>query len=163
MTFTKSQAVIFRKFIGISLIALSLPGFTSLCLKEFPLALFGEHCTGVVRKVEVIQTSTTSKWRNGRAESRAGLTTIMHMAFATKNGTLIENRNTATFHTAAKVGDEHPMVYLPWRPENAKIHSAKQLWLPMITGVIFSVICFFLGKRCLRNQPFFPTPNGSKA
>jgi hypothetical protein len=163
MTFTNSQAVIFRKFIGLILIGLAILGATALCMKEIPLALFGEHTNGIVKKVEVIQTSTSSKWRNGRLESRGGSTTIMHMTHQTKDGQTIESKHTATFHTEAKVGDEHPLVYLPWRPENVKIYSAKQLWLPMTVGVIFISVCLFLGRRCLSSKPFFPTPKSFNA
>jgi hypothetical protein len=150
MTFTKPQAVIFRKLLGLGLVALGLLGATSLCMKEIPLALFGERSTGTVKKVEVIQTSTATKWEsNGsgskRAVSRGGYTTIMHMAFTTKEGKPLEIKTTATFNTEAKVGDQHPMIYLRSKPETAKIYSAKQLWLPMIVGIIFSSVCLILG------------------
>ena len=154
---TRRQTV-FRITMGLGLMALAVLGTTSLCLKEIPLALFGKPATGTVRKVEVIQTSTSSTWRNGRSEGRGGSTTLMHIVFNTQEGTPVESRHTATFHTEARVGDEHPMIYLPWRPGNAKIFSAKQLWLPMTVGVIFSSVCGFLGQRCLRNKRIFPVP-----
>jgi hypothetical protein len=157
------QQTIFRRTIGICLIALALLGITSLSLKEIPLACFGERATGFVKQVEVIQTSTASKWRYGQAESRGGSTTIMHLVHTTKEGKLIESKHTATFHTEANVGDEHPLIYLPWHPERATIYSARQLWLPMIVGVIFSAFCLFLGLRCLSRKPFFPTPKGFHA
>ena len=152
------QQSIFRKAIGMGLISLSLVGICSLSLKEIPLALFGEHTTGVVKQVEVIQTSTASKRRYGRTESRSGHTTIMHLTFNTKEGKPMQSKSTATFHTEAKVGHTHPMIYLPSHPERAQIYSAKQLWLPMTVGVIFSTVTLLLGLRCLRDQPFFPSP-----
>ena len=152
------QQSIFRRIIGACLIALALVGITALCLKELPLAFFGEHAIGLVEQVEVIQTSTTSKWRHGRAESRGGSTTILHLVHKTKEGKPIQSKHTATFHTEAKAGDEHPLVYLPWHPDRAMIYSARQLWLPLTTGVIFSAICLFLGLRCFSQKPFFPTP-----
>lgn len=149
MTFTPSQALVFRKLVGLGLIALALLGATSLCMKEVPLALFGERSPGIVKKVEVIQTSTTSKWeKHGtgtRAVSRGGQSTIMHIVFTTKEGKPIEGKHTATFNTEAKVGDEHPMIYLPSHPETAKIYSARQLWLPMVVGFVFAAVCLFLG------------------
>jgi hypothetical protein len=158
MTFTKPQAVIFRKLLGLGLIALALLGATSLSMKEIPLALFGEHSTGIVKKVEVIQTSTASKWEKKgfgpkQAVSRGGYTTLMHMAFTTKDGKPIEIKTTATFNTEAKVGDEHPMIYLASKPETAKIYSAKQLWLPMCVGTVFTCVCFFIGLLLFRYRP----------
>ncbi len=154
------QQTIFRRIIGTCLIALALVGITALCLKEIPLAFLGEHATGFVKQVEVIQTSTASKWRYGQPESRSGSTTIMHLVHTTKEGKPIESKHTATFHTEAKVGDEHELIYLPWHPQRAMIYSAKQLWLPMTTGVIFSSLCLLLGLRCFGPKPFFPTPKG---
>lgn len=155
MRFNASQAVIFRKLLGLGLLALALLGATSLCRKEIPLALFGEHAIGMVKKVEVIQTSTASKWeRNGfgsqKAVSRGGESTLMSISFTTKEGKPVDIRTTATFHTEAKVGDTHAMVYLPSNPENAKIYSAKQLWLPMSVGFVFVGVCSYLGMRLLR-------------
>ena len=156
--FNASQAAIFRKLLGLGLHALALLGATSLFIKEVPLALFGEHTTGTVKKVEVIQTSTASKWvRSGsgrqRAESRGGYSTLMYIDFSTNAGKAVQIITTATFHTEAKVGDTHPMVYLPSHPENAKIYSAKQLWLPMCVGFSFVGVCSFLGLRLLRRKP----------
>ncbi len=161
MTFTKSQAIVFKKLIGIGLIALALLGATSLCMKEIPLALLGEHSTGIVKKVEKITTSTASKWEQKgfgpkQAVSRGGELTFMYLDFTTKKGETLQVKTLATFHTEAKVGDEHPMVYLPSHPENAKIYSAKQLWLPMCVGFLFVSVCLFLGLRCMSSKPFFP-------
>lgn len=33
------------------------------------------------------------------------------------------------------------MIYLPSHPEKAKIYSARQLWLPMSIGTIFTAVC----------------------
>jgi hypothetical protein len=163
MTFTKSQAAVFRKLLGLGLLALALLGATSLCMKEIPLAIFGERSTGIVRKVEVIQTSTTTKWeKNGsgssRAVSRGSQTTFMHIAFTTKDGRSLEIKTIATFNTEAKVGDEHPMIYLSSHPEIAKIYSAKQLWLPMCVGFVFVSVCTFLGLYLVR-RPYIPVEN----
>lgn len=157
MTFTKSQALIFRKLIGLGLIALSLLGATSLLRKEIPLAFFGERTTGTVKKVEVIQTSTASKWEKKgfgqkQAVSRSSDSTFMHIGFTTKEGKPMEVKTLATFNTEAKVGDEHPMIYLPSNPEKAKIFSAKQLWLPMCVGFIFCTFCSFLGIFLVRGS-----------
>ena len=156
MTFNESQAAIFRKLLGVALLALALLGATSLSMKEIPLALFGEYANGIVRKVEIIQTSTASKWVGSgsgkRAESRGGQITLMHIRFTTRTGAAVEIKTTATFRTEAKVGDTHPMLYLASNPENAKIYSAKQLWLPMCVGFVFVAICSFLGMRLLRSK-----------
>ncbi|MCB1208131.1 MAG: hypothetical protein KDK97_02330 [Verrucomicrobiales bacterium] len=157
MTFTKSQALVFRKILGIGLLALALLGAVSLAMKDVPLALFGVHTTGIVKKVEVIQTSTSSKWeRDGfgpkKAVSRSSHTTLMHMGFTTKEGREMLVKTTATFNTEAKVGDEHPMIYLSSKPETAKIYSAKQLWLPMGIGFIFVMVCGTIGFFFLKNS-----------
>jgi hypothetical protein len=157
MTFNKSQATILRKLFGLGLLALALLGATSLCMKEIPLALFGERATGTVTKVEVIQTSTNTKWeKNGfgpeKAVSRGSYSTIMSLDFTTKDGSPVDVKTTATFHTEAKVGDTLPMVYLPSNPGNAKIYSAKQLWLPMCVGFVFTGVCSYLGMRLVRRK-----------
>ena len=56
-----------KRTIGFVLLALGITGVISLCMKEFPLALFGERSTGVVKRVEKVTTSTGSegKIRNG--------------------------------------------------------------------------------------------------
>lgn len=140
----------FRRVLGAGLIALGLLGAVSLLMKEIPLALFGERSTGIVKKVEKITTSTSSKWvQSGtgakQANSRGGESTFMHIAFLTKAGQPIEIKTLATFNTKAKVGDKHLMLYLPSKPENAKIYSAKQLWLPLCVGLIFTSVCSVLG------------------
>jgi hypothetical protein len=157
MTFNASQAATFRKLLGLGLLALALLGATSLCTKEIPLAIFGERSIGTVKKVEIIATSTESKWeRKGfgpkQAVSRGGDSTFMDIGFTTKDGKLLEVKTLATFHTEAKVGDTHPMIYLPSKPGTAKIYSAKQLWLPMCVGTVFTVVCLFLGMRIVRRK-----------
>ncbi|MES2569020.1 MAG: DUF3592 domain-containing protein [Verrucomicrobiota bacterium] len=143
----------FRITIGVVLVALGLLGATSLATKEIPLALFGEHSTGLVRKVETITSSSGSKRNlNGKSESRSSTSYIMHLAFTTKDGKPTEFKTTATFRTEARVGDEHPIVYLPFKPERAKIYSAKQLWLPMCVGFVFTGVCLFFGLRFVRRR-----------
>lgn len=157
MIATPKQAAIFWKIVGCSLIALGLLGSTSLVLKEYRLALCGEHATGVVTKVETITTSTSSKWitRGGQkiAIPRGGDLTFMQIAFTTQAGKQMEVETLATFHTEAAVGASHPLIYLPSKPELAKIYSAKQLWLPMIVGTLFSIGCLWLGVWRVMRQP----------
>lgn len=157
MTSNDAKRAMFLKVLGIGLLALALLGATSLCMKEIPLALFGERATGIVKKVEVIQTSTASKWENKgtssqRVVSRSSESTFMHISFTTKDGKPVAIKTLATFNTEAKVGDTHPMIYLPSKPENAKIYSAKQLWLPMCVGFVFVSVCSFLGMRFVRTK-----------
>jgi hypothetical protein len=90
--------------------------------------------------------------------NRGSELTFMQIAFNTKEGKPMQIETLATFNTPAKVGDEHPLVYLAAHPENARIYSAKQLWLPMCVGFVFVAVCAFLGLRCLSSKPFFPTP-----
>ena len=162
MKTNNTHAMIFKKIICISLIALALLGATSLCMKEVPLALFGERAFGIVKSVEKITTSTKSKWemrgwsQTKQAVNRGSELTFMHIGFTTKNGKATEVKTLATFNTKAKVGDEHPMIYLPSKPETAKIYSAKQLWLPMCVGFVFVTVCLLIGWRCMSHKPFFP-------
>jgi hypothetical protein len=152
----------FKKLIGFGLIALALLGATSLGMKEIPLALFGERALGTVKKVEEITTSSDTKWEKRgfdgkkRAVNRSSDLTFMYVDFTTKEGKPMEVKTLATFHTEAKVGDTHPMIYLPWSPERAKIYSAKQLWLPMIVGLGFVTVTLLVGVRCLSRGSFFP-------
>jgi hypothetical protein len=145
----------FRVAIGIFLSALGLLGASSLATKELPLALFGQRATGNVTQVEVIQTSTKTKWEKKgfgpkHAVSRGSDTTLIHLSFTTQDGKPVNIKTTATFHTEAKVGDIHPIIYMASHPENAKIYSAKQLWLPMTVGITFSTISLLLGLLFIR-------------
>lgn len=154
------QRTIFKRIIGVVLIVLGIIGSVSLCLKEFPLALFGEHSFGIVKKVEKITTSNGSSGiiRNGvRVGKKSGSElTFMHIDFTTKGGKAMQVKTLATFNTEAKEGDQHPMIYLPSKPETAKIYSAKQLWLPMGVGIVFVSVCLALGLRCMSQKSFFP-------
>ena len=143
-----------RRAIGIVLLALALVGVTSLIMKEYRLALFGERATGVVNRVEKITTSSGSSGTI-KGGQRVGVRhgselTFMYIDFTTKEGRALQVKTLATFNTEAKAGDSHPMIYLPTKPETAKIYSARQLWLPLCVGSVFSVVCFFGGLLLLR-------------
>lgn len=158
MNSSQTQVTLFRRFIGLALLGLALLGATSLAMKEIPLALFGVHTTGTVKKVEVIQTSSSSQWVrvNGsskKAIKRGGDSTFLHIDFTTQTGEPHQIETLATFNTVAKVGDQHPMVYLPSHPERAKIYSAKQLWLPLCVGSVFTLVCLLLGIFLIRSRP----------
>ena len=156
----------FKRFIGFALLTLGVLGATSLSMKEIPLALFGQRSTGIVNKVEKITTSSGSadEMRNGRRVGKkyGSDLTFMHIDFTTKDGKPVQVKTLATFHTEAKAGDVHPMIYMPSRPENAKIYSAKQLWLPMCVGFIFSGTCLFLGMRFTRRPPLVHGASASR-
>jgi hypothetical protein len=160
MKAANTQAIIFKKIIGIISLALAITGAVSLTMKEIPLALFGERSTGVVKKVEKITTSSGSNGqiRNGvRVGKKYGSElTFLYLDFTTKAGKAMEVKTLATFNTEAKVGDTHPMIYLSSKPETAKIYSAKQLWLPMCAGFVFVTVCLLIGLRCMSRKPFFP-------
>lgn len=145
-----------RRSIGIALLALSLVGAISLTMKEYPLALFGERSTGIVTKVEKITVSSGSNGyiKNGQHKGikYGSEQTYMDLDFTTKEGRPMQVKTLATFHTEAKAGDQHPMIYLPWKPETAKIYSAKQLWMPMCVGTIFTIVCLWGGLRLLRQK-----------
>ena len=145
-----------KRTIGIVLLALALTGVISLSLKEYRLALFGERSQGVVSRVEKVTTSNGSdgRYRNGwRTGVKHGSElTFMYMDFTTPDGQARHVKTLATFHTAAAVGDSHPMIYLPAQPETAKIYSARQLWLPMTVGTLFSIGCSWGGLRLLRRR-----------
>lgn len=134
----------FKSIIGIALLAVGSIGVVSLCTKELPLALLGQHSIGRVKRVEIVRSSTGSAgtFRNGtRVGKKLGSNlTYMHLAFTTQDGRAMEVKTLATFNTEAKEGDEHPLIYLPSKPETAKIYSAKQLWLPMGVGIVFSTL-----------------------
>lgn len=152
MSFENEQrASPLRRPIACVLLALSLLGFGSLVMKEYRLALFGVKAVGVVTAVEVIQTSSASKWdRSGKRSSRSSESTFMTLQFTTPEGQSLSVKTLATFHTVARVGDQHPMIYLPSKPDNAKIYSAKQLWLPMLIGTLFSSACLLGGLALFR-------------
>lgn len=145
-----------KRTIGFILLALALTGVISLSVKEYPLALFGERSEGVVSKVEQVTTSSGSEgyYRNGKRHGfkRGSDLTFMYIDFTTSDGQARQVKTLATFHTAAAVGDTHPMIYLPAQPETAKIYSARQLWLPMTVGTVFSIGCSWGGLRLLRRR-----------
>lgn len=145
-----------KRIIGILLLALALTGVVSLSMKEYRLALTGERTTGVVTKVEKITTSTGSDgyYRNGRLKGHkhGSELTFLYIDFTTRDGEARNVKTLATFHTPENAGDVHPMIYLPSQPENAKICSARQLWLPMTVGTVFSIACGWGGLRLLRRR-----------
>ncbi|HEX2748683.1 MAG TPA: hypothetical protein VHM91_11835 [Verrucomicrobiales bacterium] len=51
----------------------------------------------------------------------------MYIDFATPDGESRQIKPLATFHTAARAGESHPLIYLPSHPDTAKIYSARQL------------------------------------
>ena len=143
------------RVLGLALLALGVLGSLSLSMKEIPLAVFGKKATGRVHQVEVVDNKGRSKWltKNGVKQHKYGASEpsyIMHISFATLAGRTVEMETLSTFHTVARVGDEHPMIYLPWQPENAKIYSARQLWLPLTVGVFFTSLCLVVGGCLVR-------------
>lgn len=152
-TFTdKRKLPPIRLVIAIVLVALGLVGGVSVMMKEGRLVIFGERAVGTVREVEQITTSTQATWgrdinRRSQAVKRSGPSNLLHLTFTTKDGRNIEFATRATFKTATKPGDTHPIVYLPSDPQLAKIASAKQLWLPMSIGMTFTAICLGVGIR----------------
>ncbi len=154
MTFSSSQRILFRRILGGGLIAMGITGVVSLFMKEIPLALNGERSTGIVTKVEKITTSYGSTG-NSRGGVRAGGKyasdlMFMYIDFTTKDGQAMQVKTLATFNTEAKEGDLHPMIYLPSKPETAKIYSAKQLWLPMSVGIVISTLCLVGGRAMVK-------------
>jgi hypothetical protein len=107
--------------------------------------------------VETITTSTSSKtvWRNGRKYRvpNGGNSTFITLSFQTQEGKPMEIETLATFDTQAQEGEKLPLVYLPWSVDTAKIYSAKQLWLPMIVGTIFTAACLIGGLIMLPRRP----------
>lgn len=149
---TRTKRSPLRRPIAVLLLAFSVLGFVSLSLKEYRLALFGLKAVGVVTAVEVIQTSSGSKWdrTTGKRSSRSSDSTFMTLKFSTPDGQFHSVKTLATFHTEASVGAQHAMIYLPSNPDNAKIYSARQLWLPMLIGTLFSSACLLGGLRLWR-------------
>lgn len=143
-----------RLGIAFVLIALGLLGGVSLFKKEGRLVIFGERATGTVRQVEEITASTQATWgRDNKGRShiikKSGPSHLLHMTFTATDGREIEFTTLATFNTETKPGDTHPLVYLPSDPQVAKIASARQLWLPMSVGTIFTALCLGIGIRLL--------------
>lgn len=140
-----------RRIVAITLLALSGLGVYSLSTKEIPLVLFGQSGTGIVNQVEVITHSGKSRWTgNDRRDSGYSHTTILHLTVTTKDGKKTETKTHATFNTETRVGDEHPVIYLPSNPTVAKIYNARQFWLPLCVAVTFTTLCFLGGARLLQ-------------
>ena len=158
MYISRSQSKAFFGILGIGLFALGLLGAWSLATKEFRLALFGQRSTATVVKVEKITTSSGSKWEKRGfkkvAVSRGGELEFMTLEFDPGDGHKTQVETLSTFNTEAKLGDKHPLIFLKSDPKNAKIFSAKQLWLPMVIGTVFSMICLFIGGFAVKRTLF---------
>lgn len=148
-----------RRIVAIALLALSGAGIYSLSTKEIPLVLFGQSGTGVVNQVEVITHSGKSRWTgNDRRDSGYSQSTILHLTVTTKDGKTATTKTHATFNTETRVGDQHPVVYLPSNPAVAKIYNARQFWLPLTVAVFFTTLCFLGGAKLLQRPQPKPSP-----
>lgn len=145
-----------RRIISWFMLAFAVLGIYSLSIKEYRLALVGVRGTGVVDKVEVITTSTTSTINanssnpNKRRVRHGSQSTILHMTVTTQEGKTSQIKTHATFNTEAKVGDRFEMIYLPSKPDVAKIYNARQFWLPMMIGTIVTAFCLVVGLLFVR-------------
>ncbi len=146
-------------FIGWALLLSGGFFLTMVVLKEGRLALFGQHTNAVVEKVtEITQSHTLSKYtsdgkRRTGDRKRTSISQVMQLGFITADGKPISFETLATFNTEAKVGDTQPIVYLPSDPMRAKIATLRQLWLPMLTGLLLSVLCLGGGVLLVKLRP----------
>lgn len=138
------------------MLAFAVLGICSLSSKEYRLAIFGVRGTGVVDKVEVITTSSTTTINANSADPskrrirHGSQSTILHMTVTTQEGKTTQIKTHATFNTEAKAGDRFEMIYLPAKPDVAKICNARQFWLPMMIGTIVTGFCLMVGLLFVR-------------
>lgn len=131
-----------RRFFGVMLLLFGLLGVASLAFKEGRLLASGQRTEGVVEKVIEKHSRTTtdrvydSKTGTTRYVTRGGgVTYDMMMRFTTAGGESVLAKISAMFYVVPKVGDRHPILYLPASPMTAKVESVRQFWMPMMVGV----------------------------
>jgi hypothetical protein len=148
----KSQKM--SRFFGWLLLTAGVFFFTVLIAKEGRLIVFGKKATAQVQSVKKVQKNNGEVKRNNRGTvvSRRGpsISHVMHLTYKTQDGADAAFDTSATFNTEARVGDVHPIVYLPSDPSKAKIATMRQLWLPATVGLTVSLTCLAVGWFLLR-------------
>lgn len=129
-----------RRFFGVMLLLFGLLGIFSLVSKEGRLLVSGKRAEGVVEKViEKVSRSTSTNtydYAKGKyVQKGGGVTYDMMMRFTAADGQSVLAKISAMFYVVPKVGDRHPILYLPASPMTAKVESLRQFWLPMMVGV----------------------------
>ena len=128
------------------LLAFAALGMWSLGTKQVRLLVSGVRGVGVVERVEVITTSTKTKWdRYGHSESDASRATFLHLAVAMPDGGVARAKTRVTFNTPAQVGDRHPVIFVPSDPERAQILTGGQFWGPLVVGSVVTLACAAAG------------------
>lgn len=116
--------------VGWGFVLFGLLCLLSVTTKEFRIAIFGHKATATVDQV-----------------TGSG---IIHLSFVTAEGKPASFKTNSTFGTKTKAGDTHSILYLPSDPSRAKISTLRQLWMPMMIALTFTVLLLAPGALILR-------------
>ena len=145
-----------RRVIGWGLVLLGVLGVCSLTMKQGRLLLFGERATATVKSLEVTTSTKLLSKHDSHGQLRTGdrrrtsTSTHILLTYTTKEGLAAECETRALMGTVTKEGDLHPILYLRSDPRTACIVSARQLWMPMLMGTLFSGFALLFGLLSLR-------------
>lgn len=101
---------------------------------QFRLAVLGKVTDGVVIKPSDVSEQEERIHRRGNSQR-------IFVRYTPEGGGPVEFKTSRTFGTELSWGDAVKVIYLPKNPLGAEIYSAKQLWLPMMVGLLVSTVC----------------------
>ncbi len=112
--------------------------------RDARLALFGVRGEGVVEHVKVTHTSShqASNGKPGKRSPSYTLTVAHQPPGALEP---VRFKTNSTYGHVHELGHVVPLVYFPAKPSSAQINTARQLWLPLMTGAVFSILLLGLG------------------
>jgi hypothetical protein len=146
---------------GGALVAAGLFFLAVAIAKDARLAFMGQRGEGEITKVTVRTSPDRSSRRKGeslkayRARTKTGgKSHVLTVRYAPAGAEPMEVETLATWGYEGKVGDHVKLVYFPDAPENAEIDNARQVWLPLATGLtvgplglVGGVLLFRKGRR----------------
>ena len=129
------------------LIAASIFFLSALLWNQGRLVVWGRTTDGVITKVTTRTTYGGSSSRrpgesreSHRERNRPSTSYDLHVRYTPEGAEPFEFKTTSTFGHELKEGDPVEVIYLPGSPKSAEIHSAKQLWWPMVVGGIVTAV-----------------------
>ena len=148
---TPSKPGIVSLLLGWAFLLFGLLGMFSVVTKDMRVAVFGHKASATVEKVTERHSSSSRISGDGKTRTNtSSVSRMMHLRFQTTDGKPANFETTSTFNTEAKVGDTHPILYLPGDTTRAEINTLRQLWLPMFVGTSVSCVCLGIGYLVLR-------------
>ena len=151
--------------VGWILLAFGVFFFGALLWNQGRLVAFGQVTDGTITKLTTrVSYGGGSSRRPGeslesyRNRNRPSISYDLHVTYTPEGGEPFEFKTTSTFGHELQKGDSVKVIYVPGSPKSAEIHSAKQLWLPMVVGFIVSSGCLAGGIFLRRLVKRIPVP-----